>query len=88
MIARTPLARGIRNAMLGLSAISLVTGTSLSAQAVQVGVAASVVGDVRMNSAAQSKQRKIERKQRMAWGDHVETRKKSRCRRTASPRAT
>jgi hypothetical protein len=30
-----------------------------------------------MNSAAQSKQRKIERKQRMAWGDHVETRKKS-----------
>ncbi len=45
---------------------------------VQVGIAATVVGDVRMSNATTKKAVKISRRQRLAWGDALSTRKKSK----------
>ena len=45
---------------------------------VQVGIAATVVGDVRMSNATIKKAVKIPRRQRLAWGDMLSTRKKSK----------
>jgi len=45
---------------------------------VQVGIAATVVGDVRMSNATITKAVKIPRRQRLAWGDLLSTRKKSK----------
>ncbi|WP_066559914.1 FecR family protein [Croceicoccus bisphenolivorans] len=47
------------------------------AQSVEVGNAATVVGDVRMSNAQIKKPREIERKQRIAWGDLIDTGKRS-----------
>ena len=63
-------------------AAALVLGSTFvahpaAAQRVEVGNAATVVGDVRLSNAAISNPRKIERKQRLAWGDLVDTGKKS-----------
>jgi len=48
-----------------------------TAQQVEVGNAATVVGDVRLSNAEIKKPREIERKQRIAWGDLIGTGKKS-----------
>lgn len=45
---------------------------------VQVGIAATVVGDVRRSNATITKAVKIPRRQRLAWGDMLSTRKKSK----------
>lgn len=61
-----------------VAALALLAAASpAAAQRVEVGIAASVVGDVRMSNPATPKARKIARKQRLAWGDFVQTRKKS-----------
>src|SRR6185503_2188187 len=63
-------------------AAALILGTALTAppaaaQRVEVGNAATVVGDVRMSNAAIRTPRKIERRQRLAWGDRIDTAKRS-----------
>ena len=45
---------------------------------VQVGIVATVVGDVRMSNATTKKAVKIPRRQRLAWGDVLSTKKKSK----------
>lgn len=71
-------ARG-RRVRLALAALALSAGaTSLAwAQSVQVGIAAAIVGTVNISNAAAPKERKIARKQRVAWGDTIRTAKKS-----------
>ncbi|QKG71764.1 FecR family protein [Erythrobacter mangrovi] len=62
----------------GTLVLTSFSGTPLMAQErVEVGNAATVVGDVRMSNPQITKPRKIERKQRLAWGDMVDTAKKS-----------
>lgn len=52
--------------------------TPLAAQErVEIGNAATVIGDVRMSNAEIRKPKKIARKQRIAWGDLIDTAKKS-----------
>ena len=60
----------------GMLALALLPG-SAAAQRVEVGNAAAVVGDVRMSNAQITRPREVERKQRLAWGDLIETRKRS-----------
>jgi hypothetical protein len=48
-----------------------------AAQRVEVGNAATVVGDVKMSNAAIRSPRKIARRQRLAWGDRIDTGSKS-----------
>ena len=48
-----------------------------SAQQAEIGNAATVVGDVRISNEQIKKPRQIERKQRIAWGDLIATKKKS-----------
>ncbi len=52
--------------------------TPADAAPVQVGIAATVVGDVRRSNATIRKAVKIPRRQRLAWGDMLATRKKSK----------
>lgn len=59
------------------SALTFAAAQPAAAQQVEVGNAATVVGDVRLSNAETKKPRKIERKQRLAWGDLVTTEKKS-----------
>ena len=64
------------------SLTALLVGTSLiaqpvAAQQVEIGNAATVVGDVRISNEQIQKPKKIERKQRVAWGDQIDTKKKS-----------
>ena len=63
--------------VLAAAAVSALGAGSLSAQAVQVGIAAAIAGDVRISTAAAPAERKIVRKQRVAWGDLIRTRSKS-----------
>ena len=63
-------------------AVALMLATALTAppaaaQRVEVGNAATVVGDVKMSNAAITRPRKIERRQRLAWGDLIDTGKRS-----------
>jgi hypothetical protein len=61
-----------------LSATAAVLAVAAgAAPPVEVGIAAAVLGDVRMSSAAAPKERPVARKQRVAWGDTVRTQKKS-----------
>lgn len=62
---------------LGLLLASAAIAAPAAAQPVEVGNAASVVGDVRLSNEQIKKPKKIERKQRIAWGDLIETEKKS-----------
>lgn len=75
MVALRPAARLAPFA--GLAAVLLATTSPAAAQPVEVGIAASVVGDVRMSNQSNPKARKIARKQQLAWGDFVQTQKKS-----------
>lgn len=52
--------------------------TPAASAPVQVGIAATVVGDVRMSNTTIKKAVKIPRRQRLAWGDLLSTRKKSK----------
>ena len=61
----------------GLALAAAVSPASAQQQRVEVGNAATVVGDVRMRSATITTPRRVERRQRLAWGDRVDTGKKS-----------
>jgi len=61
----------------GLVLASPLVAQPAAAQRVEVGNAATVVGDVRMSNAAITTPRKVERRQRFAWGDRIDTGKKS-----------
>lgn len=67
----------LKAAIFGLAILFLATTPAVSAP-VQVGIAATVVGDVRMSNATIRKAVKIPRRQRLAWGDMLSTRKKSK----------
>jgi hypothetical protein len=65
---------------------SLVVGTALAvallaapaaAQRVEVGNAATVVGDVKLSNAAIRNPRAIQRRERLAWGDRIDTGRRS-----------
>src|SRR6185503_12858626 len=60
-----------------LVAASALTAPPAAAQRVEVGNAATVVGDVKMSNASIRNPRKIERRQRLAWGDRIDTAKHS-----------
>jgi len=66
--------------LLGASSLFLspLAGGALSAQErVEVGNAASVVGDVTLQAGGKGKKKDVERKDRVAWGDLIATGKKS-----------
>jgi hypothetical protein len=56
---------------------STLAATPVAAQRVEVGNASTVVGDVKLSNAEITKPRKVERKQRLALGDLIDTGKKS-----------
>lgn len=58
-------------------AVALIANPTEAQERVEVGNAATVVGDVRMSNAAITTPRPIQRRQRLAWGDRVDTGKKS-----------
>lgn len=66
----------IKATLCGLILLLFATTPADSAP-VQVGIAATVVGDVRMNNATIKKAVKIPRRQRLAWGDVLSTKNKS-----------
>ena len=61
----------------GLLLASAFLAAPAAAQRVEVGNAATVVGDVKMSNAAIRNPRKIERRQRLAWGDLIDTGKRA-----------
>jgi hypothetical protein len=67
---RAPLAAGLVLA-------AACAATPAAAQRVEVGNAATVVGEVKMSNATIRTPRRIERRQRLAWGDRVDTGSKS-----------
>jgi hypothetical protein len=67
----------IKSALLAPALLFFAMAPAASAP-VQVGIAATVVGDVRMSNATTKKAVKIPRRQRLAWGDQLTTRKKSK----------
>ena len=56
---------------------SALAAPPAAAQRVEVGNAATVVGDVKLSNAQIRNPRKIERRQRLAWGDQIDTGKRS-----------
>lgn len=60
-----------------LTLTSLPLAPLAAQERIEVGNAATVVGDVRMSNPQITKPQKITRKQRLAWGDLVDTAKKS-----------
>jgi hypothetical protein len=67
----------LKTAILALI-LSFVAAVPVAAAPVQVGIAATVVGDVRMSNATVKKPVKIPRRQRLAWGDLLSTKSKSK----------
>lgn len=61
----------------GSIVLSSLVASPSAAQQVEVGNAATVVGDVKISNANITKPRKIERRQRIAWGDLIDTGKHS-----------
>lgn len=61
----------------GIVLASIFVARPAAAQRVEVGNAATVVGDVKMSNAAIRNPRKIERRQRLAWGDLIDTGKRA-----------
>lgn len=57
---------------------AFIAVTPAASAPVRVGIAASVVGDVRLNNASIKKAVKIKRRQRLAWGDTLQTKSKSK----------
>lgn len=66
-----------RTLSLALLSVSIAVTPAASAP-VNIGIAASVVGDVRLSNALITKPVKIARLQRLAWGDTVRTREESK----------
>jgi hypothetical protein len=58
-------------------AVLAAASPAAAQQRVEVGNAATVVGEVRMTNAAVTRPRAVERRQRLAWGDLIDTGKKS-----------
>jgi len=70
--------RIVATLLTGTLILTTIPAAPLVAQErVEVGNAATVIGEVRMSNPQIAKPRKIERKQRLAWGDLVDTAKKS-----------
>ncbi|MXO90469.1 FecR family protein [Pontixanthobacter aquaemixtae] len=67
----------LKATLVALTAIVLTAAPAASAP-VQVGIAALVVGDVRMSNASITKPRKIARRARLFWGDTVQTKSNSK----------
>ena len=61
----------------GLAAL-FIAATPIASAPVQVGIAGSVVGDVRLSNASITKPVKISRRQKLAWGDTLRTKSKSK----------
>jgi len=61
----------------GVFLAAAIVAVPAAAQRVEVGNAATVVGDVKMSNASIRSPRKIERRQRLAWGDRVDTGRRS-----------
>jgi len=57
--------------------LTALAATPAAAQQQVVGNAATVVGDVKMSNASIRTPRKVERRQRLAWGDLIDTAKRS-----------
>lgn len=57
---------------------AFIAVTPAASAPVRVGIAASVIGDVRLNNASIKKPAKIQRLQRLAWGDTLQTKSKSK----------
>ena len=74
---RTSARPSIRRLASLVLASAVAASPAAAQQRVEVGNAATVVGDVRMSNAAITTPRRIERRQRLAWGDRVDTGKKS-----------
>ncbi len=73
-----PTPRFTRAALLMGTAATLAMATPLQAQErVEVGIAAQTAGEVIFSETAKAKARKIARKERLAWGNVVTTKKKS-----------
>lgn len=62
--------------LMGASA-TLAISAPLQAQRVEVGIAAQTAGEVLFRETSEAKQRKIARKERLAWGNVIDTKKKS-----------
>lgn len=67
----------MRGALLAAAAVAAIAAGASAAAPVEVGIAAAIVGDVRLSHAAAAKGNPIARNQRVAWGDVVGTGKKS-----------
>lgn len=67
----------MRGALLAAAAVAAIAGGASAAAPVEVGIAAAIVGDVRLSHASAAKGNPIARNQRVAWGDVVGTGKKS-----------
>ncbi|HSQ94685.1 MAG TPA: FecR domain-containing protein [Croceibacterium sp.] len=67
----------MRGALLAAAAVAAIAVRVSAAAPVEVGIAAAIVGDVRLSQAAAAKAYPIARNQRVAWGDVVGTGKKS-----------
>lgn len=65
-----------RASLMTVAVATLAAGATAAAP-VEVGIAAAIVGDVRLSNAAAPKERAIARKQHMAWGDNIHTLKQS-----------
>jgi hypothetical protein len=62
---------------LGLALAAMLSADPAAAQRVEVGNAATVVGEVKLSNAAIRNPRAIQRRERLAWGDRIDTGKKS-----------
>lgn len=60
-----------------LAVSPIATSTATAQDRVEVGSAASVVGDVTLSAGGKSKKKEVARKDRIAWGDLIATGKKS-----------
>lgn len=69
--------RGPSKLVAALVATSMLATPVAAQQRTEIGNASTVVGDVRMSNAQIRKPAKVERKQRIAWGDLIDTAKKS-----------
>ena len=69
--------RGSSKFLSALVATSMLATPLAAQQRTEIGNASTVVGDVRMSNAQIRKPAKVERKQRIAWGDLIDTAKKS-----------
>lgn len=79
---KSPLKRSpqltVISILIAVFAAVFFAATPAISNTVRVGIAASVVGDVRLSNAAITRPTRIERRQRLAWGDTLRTKGNSR----------